>query len=303
MNTNMERFITPGIIHFMAFPETIKGEGAIVESVKKIALDEYFGFIELTWIKDNAVRQEVKSILDTAGLDIGYGAQPRTLITGMNINDLNESKRKAAVAILKEGIDEAYELGAKGFGFLSGSWEVETKENSYSALKESTSELCSYAKERGSLKIHLEIFDYDIDKCSLIGPVSLAKRFAQDMAEVSDNFGLLPDLSHMPLLRESPEEALLPIKDFISHVHMGNCVVKDPNLPAYGDQHPRFGFPDSENGVPELTEFIRTLIKIGYLEDGKPKPVSFEVKPYKGEDPELVIANAKRYLNKAWSLL
>jgi len=51
------------------------------------------------------------------------------------------------------------------------------------------------------------------------------------------------------MLRVTTEEAILPIKDYIVHAHMGNCVIKDPKLPAYGDLHPRFGFPDSENDV------------------------------------------------------
>lgn len=30
------------------------------------------------------------------------------------------------------------------------------------------------------------------------------------------------DLSHLPLLRETAEEAILPIKDYIVHAHIGN---------------------------------------------------------------------------------
>ncbi len=31
--------------------------------------------------------------------------------------------------------------------------------------------------------------------------------------------------------------------------------------------------------------------------------MSFEVKPVKGEDPEIVISNSKRVLNEAWLLV
>ena len=54
--------------------------------------------------------------------------------TGLNINDLNEEGRRKAVATLKEGIDEAYELGAAGFAYLSGKYAEESKEASYEAL-------------------------------------------------------------------------------------------------------------------------------------------------------------------------
>jgi sugar phosphate isomerase/epimerase len=234
-------------------------------------------------------------------MTLAYGAQPRLLTTGLNINDLNEEGRQNAVKTLKEGIDEAYESGAESFAFLSGNYTEETKEESFAALVKSTGELCRYAEDRGDLRIALEIFDFDIDKKSLIGPVSIAKRFAKKMRDDYKNFGLLVDLSHLPLLRETPKEAILPIKDYIVHVHIGNAVVKNPGFEAYGDAHPRFGFPDSANDVTELVEFLRVLLEIGYLNKTNPPVVSFEVKPWKDEDPDIVIANSKRTLNEAWA--
>ncbi|MBB6217288.1 sugar phosphate isomerase/epimerase [Anaerosolibacter carboniphilus] len=303
MNESMHKYMKVGLIHFMAFPSTMKGEGPIVETIKRIACDDYFSAIELTWIKDPQVRKEVKKILTSSHMAVGYGAQPRLLTTGMNINDLNEEGRAKAVASLKEGIDEAYEIGAKGLAFLSGKYQEETKEQSYQALLASTKELCAYAKSKGNLRIVLEVFDYDIDKKSLIGPAPLAKRFAEDMMKEYDNFGLMVDLSHIPMIYETCEESILPIKDYLVHAHMGNTVIKDPSFEAYGDTHPRFGFPNGENDVEELVEFLKVLMNIGFLNTKNPPIVSFEVKPWGDEDPELVIANAKRTLNEAWARL
>ena len=150
------------------------------------------------------------------------------------------------------------------------------------------------------MKVVLEVFDYDVDKASLIGPVALAKRYAEEVCRECDNFGLMVDLSHLPLLRETSVESLLPVKDYIVHAHMGNCVCKDPSLPCYGDAHPRFGFPGGENDVDELVEYLRVLLSIGFLSKEKRPVVSFEVKPFGDEDPDLVVANAKRVLNLAW---
>jgi sugar phosphate isomerase/epimerase len=207
------------------------------------------------------------------------------------------------VASLKEGIDEAQELGAKGLAFLSGKYQQATREQSYQALVKSTQELCEYAKNKGSIKIILEIFDYDIDKKSVIGPVDIAKRFAEEIRKKYDNFGLMVDLSHIPMLHETCERSILPIKDFIVHAHMGNTVIKDPFFTAYGDLHPRFGFPNSENDVDEVVEYLRVLFKAGFLNKENPPILSFEVKPWNDEDPDLVIANAKRTLNTAWAKL
>jgi sugar phosphate isomerase/epimerase len=290
-----------GLIHFMAYPSTIRGEGPILETIRKIAVDDYFSAIEITWIKDREVREKVKKMLDSSHLRVAYGGQPRLLTTGMNINDLNEEGRQAALNNLKEGIDEAYEMGATGFAFLSGKYVEETKEESYQALVNSTKELCTYAASKGAMRVALEVFDYDIAKKSLIGPAPLALRFAKEIKAEHDNFGLMLDLSHIPMIYETIEEAVLPVKDYMIHAHIGNCVIKSPELPAYGDEHPRFGFPNGENDVEQVTQFLRLLLKIGFLNEVNPPIVSFEVKPVGDEDPDIVVANAKRTLNEAWA--
>src|SRR3989442_7655316 len=117
MNDPMCKYMKVGLVHFMAYPNTIKGEGPIIETIKKIVLDEYFSAIELTTIKNPEDRRSVKKMLETSHMAIAYGAQPRLLTTGLNINDLNEEGRQKALANLKEGIDEAYELGASRFAF------------------------------------------------------------------------------------------------------------------------------------------------------------------------------------------
>lgn len=303
MNESIHKCMKVGLIHFMAYPDTMKGEGPIVETVKRIATDDYFDAIEIAWIKDQAVKEQTKKILDTSHMTVAYGASPRLLTTGLNINDTEEEGRLKAVATLKEGIDEAYAMGAIGFSFLSGKYEEAKKEEAYAALVKSTKELCAYAKSKGELKIVLEVFDYNIDKKSLIGPAPLAKRYAGDITREHDNFGLMVDLSHIPLIGETIKDAILPIKEYLVHAHMGNCVVKDSALPAYGDAHPRFGFPGGENDVEELVEFLKVLKEIGFLNEKNPPIVSFEVKPFGDEDSEVVIANAKRTLNAAWAKL
>ncbi|MCL5103271.1 MAG: sugar phosphate isomerase/epimerase, partial [Armatimonadetes bacterium] len=271
MSSDMLKYMKIGIIHFMAYPQTIKGEGPILETIKKIALDDYFEVVEISWIKDAEIRKQAKNILDTAGMTVAYGGQPRLLTTGLNINDLNEEGRQKAVATLKEGIDEAYEMEAVGFAFLSGKYEESTKEASFAALVKSTRELCAYAKSKGDMKVVHEVFDFDIDKKSLIGPAPLARRYAEEICKDCANFGLMIDLSHLPLTRETAEQAIRPIKDYLVHVHIGNAVI-DPALPGYGDMHPRFGCVGGMNGEDELAEFLKVLKDVGYL-DGKTRRI------------------------------
>lgn len=301
MNESLHKYMQVGLVHFMAFPATIKGEGPVVETIRKLAVDEYFSAIEITTIKDPQARESVKKMLETSHMTIAYGAQPRLLTTGMNINSLVEEERQKALNNLKEGIDEAYEIGAASFGFLSGNYDENKKEEAFQALVKSTNEICAYAKSKGEMRIALEVFDYDVDKRSLIGPADLALRYAKEIRKAHDHFGLLVDLSHIPLIHETIEESILPVKDYIVHAHIGNCVVKNPEMAAYGDVHPRFGFPNGENDVDEVVEYLRVLLNIGFLNTQTPPVVSFEIKPFGDEDADIVIANAKRVLNLAWA--
>ncbi len=301
MNESMYKYMKVGLVHFMAFPSTMRGSGPVLETIRALAMDDYFTAIEITTIADKGERMQAKRMLETSHMAVSYGAQPRLLTAGLNINDLDEGKRREALAVLLDGVDEAYEIGAVGFAFLSGGYEEASKEAAFEKLVESTKEVCRYAKSKGNLKVVLEVFDYDVDKKSLIGPAGLALRYAEEIRKEYDNFGLMVDLSHIPLLHETIEESILPVKDYIVHAHIGNCVVGDPALEGYGDLHPRFGFPNSENDVDEVVEYLKLLLNIGFLNKENPPFVSFEIKPYGDEDPHVVIANAKRVLNEAWA--
>lgn len=299
----MRRYMKVGTILHVSYKELGGGEGPILECLKKIVTDPYFEAVEVAQMKDAGVRRAAAEMIARGHMVTAYGGQGRMLGAGLNINDLDETGRRKALNSLKEGIDEAFEIHAADFAFLAGGYEEATKEESFQALLASTRELCRYAAQKGNMPVLCEVFDYDIAKRSLIGPVDLVKRYAETICGEYDNFGLMVDLSHIPMLHETLEENLLPIKDYIRHAHMGNTVIRSADCPAYGDEHPRFGFPNSENDVEELAAYLRLLLKIGFLNEENRPIVSFEVKPFEDEDPDVVLAGAKRTLDLAWELV
>ena len=302
MIENIQSYCKIGIVHPMIFPATAKGEGPIYDTIKRIACDEYFDGIEITRILNPQERARVVRLLHTSKLTPFFAGQPALLTQGQNINDLDENKRLQAIQTIKDAIDMAKEIGSKGVGYLSGKYEESTKEQSYQALIKSTKELCDYAQGKDIMLV-LEIFDYDIDKKSLIGPTKLAKKLADEITKNHKNFGLMVDLSHIPMYYESIAEAVEPIKEYIVHAHIGNTVIKNADCVGYGDHHQYFGFPNGENDVPQVKEFLEALLKIGYLNKQTRPFLSFEIKPWEDDDPELVIINAKRVLNRAWSMI
>jgi len=272
-----------------------------LEAVRRIAGDEYFDAIELTGFEDSEGREAVKKILEQSHLSVYYGAQPDILSRKLNPNDLDEDRRIEAEKVLMKAVDEAEYFGAEGLSFLSGKWDHQTKDEAYSQLLTTTKNICSYAQTK-NIQIELEVFDYDVDKKSLIGPAPLAAKFASDVRMYHKNFGLLIDLSHIPICHETSRDVIRICRPYITHFHFGNAVVT-PKAEGYGDKHQRIGYPESANDIPELTDYLEVLKSEGFFNAKNPFVLSMEVTPVKGEDEEIILANTKRCLNRAWALL
>ena len=266
----------------------------LLESVKAICCDEYFSALEITHIEDQETRDKVKDMLAQGHMKVCYGAQPRLLGPKLNPNDLNEEGRKKAEAVLIDSVNEAQYMGAGGIAFLAGKWEPETKEQAYAQLLKTTRAVCSHA---ASL-----VFDFDMDKAALIGPAPYAARFAADMRTTHNNFGLLVDLSHFPTTYETSRCVSRTLRPYITHLHIGNAVVKE-GCQAYGDQHPRFGFPESANDTEQLVDFFTVLKEEGFFSKENPYVLSLEVKPWANEDGDIILAGTKRVINRAWALV
>ncbi len=303
------KYLNVGTLHFMSFPEVGKGEGPVTETLGKILQDDFFTAVEITHIKDDAVREQAKKMLETSHVIASYVTHPMLLSNKLDINSLVEAERKKAVAVVKQGIEEAAYLGAAGVSTLSGPHPGKGLENEgVQRLLESLGEFCEYSRKYG-LTFELETFDFDVDKKCLIGKSALAATVAEQIRANHPNFGLILDLSHIPLQFEPVKTAVRNCARYSTHLHIGNCVLKDRNHPAYGDQHPRFGVNGGENDVDQLREFFATLFEEGFLKSdpaakAEANPlISFEVKPMAGEDPALVLANSKRVFKRAWALL
>lgn len=294
MKESIHKYFQVGIIQWMSYPA-----GAPMDTLKAICQDDFFDAIELKGYGEK--NAEAKALLEQSHLKVCYGAQPRLLGPKLNPNAIEEAERKKAEATLLEAIDEAEYLGAKGIAFLAGKWDPETKDQAYAQLLKTTRALCGYAAQKG-MYVELEVFDFDMDKAALIGPAPYAARFAADMRTTHSNFGLLVDLSHFPTTYETSQFVIRTLRPYITHFHFGNAVVK-PDCDAYGDLHPRFGYPNSANNTEELLDYLRILKEEGFFRPEAPYILSMEVSPRPGEDEGIVLANTKRVLTRAWALL
>ena len=86
-------------------------------------------------------------------------------------------------------------------------------------------ELCEYNRSLGDIKLHMKIFDRDIDKAFLIGHFQDAAEVAERISKHYPDFGVLADLSHFPLLDEDPAEAIpLALFSFNVGIELGQLL-------------------------------------------------------------------------------
>lgn len=302
MRDPIQRYFQVGLVSAMACAPLLKEGNRWPEIIRRIAADDYFDVVEVNPLPDSATRAQVAALAEQGHMKLAINAHGRLMGAGLNPNDVDEAGRQKAECALLEGVDEAAQLGCTAMGMLAGHWTEETREQCYHQLLKTVTAVCRYARSRG-ISIELEVFDHDIAKKALLGPAPLAARFAADVRSSCPNFGLMADLSHFPMTYETSAQVIPVLRPYLTHFHIGNTVCLAPQAAAYGDEHPRFGFPNSQNDVPQVLDFLRVLKANGFLCPQRPYILTFEIKPWGDEDVDVVIANAKRTLNRAWALL
>jgi sugar phosphate isomerase/epimerase len=302
MNQPIQDYASLGLVHFMLYKDTIKGEGDF-SSVSTILDDPYFGAMEMSWVNDDAERAKVAGLVKKSGKKVAFGAQPVLLTQKLDINHLDEAERKKAVDAVLGVIPQAAEIGASGFGILSGkAVGPEKKDQAMEQLVKSLVEIGTELKKQTDIPLVLETFDQlDYGKNCLIGPNRDGAALAKEVRKSIPKFGLMIDLSHLPLQGESAAQAWADAGEYIVHAHMGNAIMNKPDHPMNGDEHPPLCDPDGENCVDELAEYLKVLLDAGYL-NTKTKPfLSFEVCIYGDWTREKLIAQSKETLDKAWA--
>lgn len=294
-----------GIVHFKAFPGIETGAGPIVETLEQICADEFWTAVEVGWMKDYRVRNTARHILDQSHLSVAYATQPKMLSNKFNLNHFDAGERAKAVDAVKSSVDEARQLGAEVVRLIAGKDPGDARrDEAKKLLIDSLHQILDHTnEEKDGLAITLKIFDRAIDKMNLIGPAQDAVDIARAIRPDYSNFGLLADLSHFPLLDETPEESIPLLAEYLDAVHLGNCVFRDKSHPAYGDIQPRFGIPGGETDTAEVVTFFRELTANGFFDKPVRPIVSAEVRPVlAGEISSIILANAKRVIRDAWAL-
>lgn len=301
-----------GLVHFMAWP-VIKDDDPdlIIQTATELAKDEFFDVMEVRRSQHPGVHDQLRGIAEQSGMSIGVGAQPGLLLGKLSLNNLDGAGRQEAINEVKLAIDAAYEMNARICACLSGPRSDDEDENKrmLDAMVDSCIQLCRYAQDKAGndnlVWLSVEQFDHSVDKKCLIGPSTVTAELAERVRAEVGNFGVTIDLSHIPILHEDVRDVVATLAPYIIHLHAGNAVAHE-GMEAYGDMHPRFGFPGGANGAAELQGYLESLIYAGVFQNEVPTDkmvFTFEVKPVGAESTKLILAHTKRTFLRAWANL
>jgi sugar phosphate isomerase/epimerase len=287
-----------GVVHNMAFPECLGGDGPQLETLQQICYDPFFDAVDVGPMNDPAVRRACANLLRDCQMTVTFACQPVILRHNLDLNAADPAERAKAVRGVSDLFEQARELGAGRIALMSGKAALAQRQAA-ERLIDSLRQLCQAARARVGLPLMLEIFDYDMDKKALVGTCATAAAVAEAVRRDFPDFGLLHDLSHIYLCHENPAEHMPQIREHLVAVHMGSSV-SDRKHPLFGDTHPLFGMPGGDNDVQELRAFLKTLFDISFLRPGRRPVCGFEVKPPAAVAPQTAIANMKRTWQEAW---
>jgi len=273
----------------MAYPDMTAEKGDIIGSIKTIAGDPFFDGVEICGVTEEQWTA-ARSLIGPK--TVARCMQPDLLVEKLDLNSTNSDDRRKAIELVKKETDLSAKRGIKSLAICSGPDPGPGRRSEEkSLLAESLDEICEHADEKG-VNILMETFDRDWEKKLLIGPMADCLDVVKEVRRKHSNLGIMWDLSHGPLLDETPD--ILDIaKDFLGHIHVG-CAKKIGG--RYLDTHPVFYREGAENGIEEVASLLKKLIEIDYK-----GMVSFEVKPEEGQIAESVIATSKGVLISAYS--
>jgi sugar phosphate isomerase/epimerase len=300
MKDPWQPYLQLGVVHFMAFPECLAGDGPQFDTLSTICHDSFFEAVDVGPMNDPAQRRECAALLRDCQLAVTFACQPLQLRLGLDLNAADKAQRRQAVEAILGLLDQAKELGATRLALMSGK-NVAAAERpaALDCLVNELCQICRAARDRAGLPVVMEIFDYDVDKKALIGPCATAATLAKAVRRDFPDFGFLHDLSHIYLCHEEPARHFPLIREYLVAMHLGNSV-SDPKHPLFGDSHPLFGIPGGDSGVPQLRAFVKVLFDIGFLRPGRRPVCGFEIRTPAGVNPQTALANMKRTWQQAW---
>src|SRR5262245_31818431 len=120
MKEPWQAYLQLGVVHGMAFPECLAGEGPQLETLEAICHDPFFEAVDVGPIVDPAVRQDCAALLRDCQMTVTLSCQPLILRHQLDLGAVSPDERNKAIAMIVGVLDQARELGARRVAVMSG---------------------------------------------------------------------------------------------------------------------------------------------------------------------------------------
>lgn len=288
-----------GINHQFIYPEGISNPRAHMETLIKLCEDERFDALDCWVTAGFPYRRREIDILRTSKKVINYNIGDRFGEKICRYAAIDADDKCYAHEIFRREADMALESGAKKIIMASGPDDSNHHLDSIQALIEFMCEECERLPK--DVTVELEPTDRDIDKKFLLGTLEDTIYVVKKVNERIDHnhVGVLLDMGHIPLMRETIKSAVEKTAAYIDHVHLGNCFLADRSHPLYGDKHVPWCFTGGKYGENDVEEMLGELQSADYFTNSS-ATVSFEMRPYAALGAEKSIQTFLNILEQAW---
>lgn len=302
MKERLQDYAKIGVSHHFLFP--CKDDPVYhLETLPRVLQREDLECVDLTVPYGEPYRSTTTAMIRASGKTIIYNGY--LMPTGkIPLCTTSPTERAQILMLAKDQVDAAYAAGSVWFMQSVGADPgQENRSRAFDALGEYIYELSRYMTSKGSMAFLVELMDRNVHKRSLCGPTGETIEFLRNLKERVPNVGVVADMGHIPLMEETFLQVFTSTSEFLRHVHLGNCILKDRSHPLWGAMHPPIGLEGGEIDVPELAEVLRILLNIGYLNREERGTLSLEIRPFPGMTPEETLDDNISRINQAWEMI
>ena len=300
MQTDWRDYIKLGVNHHLLYCDAVSDPVAHLATLERVLSDERLDAVDLWIPSDSRIASRAIACCTESPCDIHYNVGTRAGRPSAEPASPDPATRAYSLSFYKEELALAVAAGAVKIVTNSGPDQPDNRAGATSALVDFYCEICSLVPE--STVILIEPTDRDVSKRKLIGPSSEAVEVVRRVrAEGHANMASMVDMGHLPLMHETVSQAFAATGPYCGHVHLGNCILRNPDHPLFGDKHVPWGIDDGEYGMEELVELLRCAFACGYLGAGRRGTLTFEMRPYPGTSPEASLDRFFAWFTQAWS--
>jgi len=303
MKEDIQEYARLGFVHHMLYPECMEDPDAHASTLEAFVQRDDMETFDCCLPYGDERRARLIPLIRDCGKEHITFATHLFPLRKIGLSSPAPHEQAQIRMIVKDMIDGAAAIGATGLIFASGGPEPgEATPAHHETFADFCRWLCLELKPHGITAL-LEPFDTTIDKKFLYGSTAECMALIDSLRPEIDNFGIELDLAHVPLMGESFDDAIRTVAPALKRVHLGNCVLKDKAHPRYGDTHPPIGFDGGEIDVPQVTDILRCLLDVGFLNRDERGDLLIEMTPWPGRTVEETVADAKGRLHQAWAMV